>query len=89
MVLIYFVISVAVSIPFSVPEFVAPSIDPVNLDRGRDPLRHQHDHRTVGSVIVSTITLPFVAAVVSLIYIDRRMRVEGLDITLARQAQGL
>jgi hypothetical protein len=33
--------------------------------------------------------MPFIAAGISLIYIDRRMRTEGLDITLARQSQGL
>jgi hypothetical protein len=89
MVLIYFVISAAVSIPFSVPEFVAPSIDPVNLTVDETRFIINTTISTVGSVIVSTITLPFVAAVIALIYIDRRMRVEGLDITLARQAQGL
>lgn len=88
MLLIYFVISAAVSIPFSVPEFVAPSVDPVNLTIDETQFVINTTISTIGSVIVSTITLPFVAAVVSLIYIDRRMRVEGLDITLARQASG-
>ena len=40
---------------------------------------------TVGGVIVSTVALPFVAGVITLLYIDRRMRKEGLDITLAQQ----
>lgn len=88
MLLIYFVISAAVSIPFSVPEFVAPSVDPVNLTIDETQFVINTTISTIGSVIVSTITLPFVAAVVSLIYIDRRMRLEGLDIALARQASG-
>jgi hypothetical protein len=41
---------------------------------------------TVGTIIADTITLPFVAGVTTLVYIDRRMRREGLDIELARQA---
>lgn len=88
MILIYFVISAAVSIPFAVPEFVSPSIDPVSLSVDETRFIINTTISTIGSVIVSTITLPFVAAVIALIYIDRRMRVEGLDITLSRQANG-
>lgn len=40
----------------------------------------------LGAVIAETITLPFTAGVTTLIYIDRRMRREGMDIELARQA---
>jgi len=39
---------------------------------------------TLGGIVASTITAPFTAGVISLLYIDRRMRVEGLDVTLAR-----
>lgn len=89
MFIIYFVISAAVSIPFSVPELVAPSVDPESLTIDETRFVINTTVSTIGSVIATTITLPFIAAVVSLIYINRRMRVEGLDITLARQAQGL
>ncbi|RZQ62614.1 hypothetical protein [Amycolatopsis suaedae] len=41
---------------------------------------------SLGSVIAGTITLPFTAAVTSLVYIDQRMRREGMDIQLARSA---
>ncbi|MCB0918142.1 MAG: hypothetical protein KDC39_06175 [Actinobacteria bacterium] len=37
---------------------------------------------TVGSVISGVVTLPFSAGVVSLIYLDRRMRTEGFDVLL-------
>ncbi len=37
-------------------------------------------------VITNTITVPFSAAVIALLYIDTRMRSEGLDITLQRAA---
>lgn len=40
----------------------------------------------VGTVIASTITAPFAAGVSSLLYVDQRMRREGLDIELARAA---
>ena len=41
---------------------------------------------TIGAIIASTITLPFVAAVTVLVYVDRRMRAEGMDIELQRAA---
>jgi hypothetical protein len=89
MVIIYTVINVAIGVPFSIPEYIAPSIDPVTL--GVDETRFVINQAisTIGNVIVSTITMPFIAAGIALIYIDRRMRTEGLDITLARQSQGL
>ncbi len=41
---------------------------------------------TIGAIIASTITLPFSAAVTVLVYVDRRMRAEGMDIELQRAA---
>ncbi|NUS14558.1 MAG: hypothetical protein HOY69_24695 [Streptomyces sp.] len=41
----------------------------------------------VGGVIASTIALPISASAVSLLYIDQRIRREGLDIELARAAK--
>ena len=89
MVIIYFVINIAISVPFAIPEFVAPSVDSTTLEVDETRFVINNAISTVGGVITSTITLPFIAAVISLIYIDRRMRTEGLDITLARQSQGL
>jgi hypothetical protein len=40
----------------------------------------------VGSVLASTVTAPFTAAVTALLYIDLRIRREGLDVALARAA---
>ncbi len=42
----------------------------------------------VGTAIASTITTVFMAGVVALAYIDVRMRREGLDVELARAAEG-
>jgi hypothetical protein len=85
--IIYTVISVGVSLPFSAPEFIAPSIDSSTGDVNETRYIINSAIATVGSIIVSTIALPFVAGVISLLYIDRRMRTEGLDITLARTSQ--
>lgn len=41
---------------------------------------------SVGSIIGAAITWPFAAAVTVLLYVDRRMRREGLDLELARAA---
>lgn len=40
----------------------------------------------VGGIVASTVTAPFTAAVTALLYIDLRMRREGLDVALARAA---
>ena len=85
MVIIYMVISFAISIPFSAPRFIAPSVDPVTGDVLQTRFVVNTAISTVGGVIVSTVALPFVAGVITLLYIDRRMRKEGLDITLAQQ----
>jgi hypothetical protein len=41
---------------------------------------------TIGGIISDVITLPFISGVTTLVYIDRRMRREGMDIELSRQA---
>jgi hypothetical protein len=42
----------------------------------------------LGSLIGATLTRPFSAAVVSLLYIDRRIRSEALDLTLVQASAG-
>jgi hypothetical protein len=42
--------------------------------------------RDIGQVLSTTITAPFVACAHALIYVDRRMRSEGLDVALRRAA---
>ena len=39
----------------------------------------------LGAIAAGTITAPFLAGVLALLYIDRRMRAEGLDLVLRRQ----
>ena len=43
---------------------------------------------TVASAAASILVTPFLAGVLTLLYVDRRMRSEGLDLTLARSVQG-
>lgn len=42
---------------------------------------------TVGTILATTVTAPFIAGVTGLLYIDQRIRREGLDLELARMAQ--
>ena len=42
--------------------------------------------QSIGAIISGTITTPFAAAVIVLVYVDRRIRREALDIELARAA---
>ena len=41
---------------------------------------------TVGAILAGTVVAPFSAGVSALLYVDRRMRAEGLDVTLAAAA---
>jgi len=40
-----------------------------------------------GGIAAGTLTAPFLAGVLALLYVDRRMRAEGLDLILRRQAR--
>jgi hypothetical protein len=42
---------------------------------------------TIATIVSSTITTPISAGGLALIYVDRRIRAEGLDVTLARAAR--
>ena len=41
----------------------------------------------LSGLLTGAITTPFVAAVTGLLYIDRRMRLEALDVILIRESQ--
>lgn len=41
----------------------------------------------LGGIAAGTLTAPFLAGVLALLYVDRRMRSEGLDLVLRRQAR--
>ncbi len=42
---------------------------------------------TLAQIVATTLTTPFTAGVIALLYIDVRMRTEGLDVELARAAE--
>jgi hypothetical protein len=57
-----------------------------SLSDGRPPGFLFYVLNVVGSSLAGTITYPFVAGVVALLYVDLRIRREGLDLALARAA---
>ncbi|MGH8825289.1 MAG: hypothetical protein ACRDVN_12530 [Jiangellaceae bacterium] len=78
--LIAVIISQVISVPFSLPLFLVgdqPSDSEFLLTLVISAL---------GGIVASTITAPFTAAATVLLYVDRRIRREGLDIDLARAA---
>jgi hypothetical protein len=78
--LIVVIITQVVAVPFSIPSFLLDS------DPGDAATFGALAVSALGSVVASTLTTPFVAAATALLYVDRRIRREGLDIELARAA---
>lgn len=82
---IYTIITTAVSAPFSIVSVVVPPIDAAgNVNEGWFLLGQGVS--AIGSIVAGTIGYPFVAASIALLYVDRRMRREGLDLQLAQAA---
>lgn len=79
--LLTFLLSLIISLPFSLINGDLSSVT------GLDPqYETAYLLTTIGTIITQAITLPLTSGVTTLIYIDRRMRREGMDIELARQA---
>jgi hypothetical protein len=75
------IISMVIEIPFGVGLGVTSSTtDIANQSFGSQLLS------TLGGIVAETIVGPFTAAATALLYIDQRMRKEGMDIQLARSA---
>lgn len=75
------IISMVIEIPFGVGLGVTSSTaDIANQSFGSQLLS------TLGGIVAQTIVGPFTAAATALLYIDQRMRKEGMDIQLARSA---
>lgn len=82
--MIAFFVSSVIALPFSAATqggnafgFGAP---PVEVSTGSLLIQ------AVGQIVAKTVTAPITAGVTVLLYIDRRMRREGLDVALARTA---
>ena len=74
-------ISQVLQTPFAVQSFTAGlSGEPVEYGTTDVVLQ------SVGSALALTVVMPFSAAVSALLYVDRRMRAEGLDVSLAAAA---
>ncbi|WP_410656184.1 hypothetical protein [Amycolatopsis sp. lyj-112] len=72
-----------ISLPFSFSAFLSIF---GNLDQVYVPSTGDLILQSVGTVIAQTIVAPFTALVTVILYIDQRMRREGMDIELARAA---
>ena len=79
--LIVFVIMLVINIPF----FIAAGAS--TLATGGDVGWGALIILAIGQIIAGTISQPISAGIVALLYVDRRMRAEGLDVTLAQAAQ--
>jgi hypothetical protein len=77
------IIALIVSIPF---EYLGDGFATVASTEPTPPTTNYLLFTTIGAIIASTVTEPFVAAVTVLLYTDQRMRREGMDIELARAA---
>jgi len=76
------IVSSVLAIPFALVGTVA-SIG--SLENGELPLTYTIA-TSLATLVSSTVVLPFTSGIVSLLYIDRRIRREALDIELARAA---
>jgi hypothetical protein len=80
---IVMVTTAIVSAPFQVVAVVVGGSDPFGAIA---PSLPQLLLTGLGSAVAATIVYPFAAAVTALLYVDQRMRLEGLDVELARAA---
>ncbi|MFB9376609.1 glycerophosphoryl diester phosphodiesterase membrane domain-containing protein [Kineococcus gynurae] len=86
-VVVYFVI-MAVSLPFSLLGSLFTGLDMSGAVPSSGAFFLQTLTATVGSIIGTTLAMPFAAATTALVYIDLRIRREGLDVELHRAAGG-
>jgi hypothetical protein len=76
--LITVIVTQVLSVPFSIPFWFVDPFESVSFGALA--------FATLGGILATTITAPFVAGSVALLYVDRRIRAEALDIELARAA---
>jgi hypothetical protein len=82
-VVVYAVVA-AVGFPFSI---VGSAVSTASGDpTGTGPVVLQQSITTLGSMVGSIVAYPFLASVTALLYVDLRMRREGLDVELHRAA---
>jgi len=86
LVVVYAVVA-AVGFPFSAIG-QAVSVVAVGSDDPRTAIVVQQLIASVGAILGSVVAYPFLASVTALVYVDLRMRREGLDVELHRAAAG-
>jgi len=80
------ILAAIVSSVLAIPFAVVGAITSFNsLESGQLPLTYTLS-TSLATLVSTTIVLPFTSGIVSLLYIDRRIRREALDIELARAA---
>lgn len=85
-VVIVVVTTAIVSAPFSIASMALFPGDVADPFASLTPTVPALVLQGIGSAIAATIVYPFAAAVTALLYVDQRMRLEGLDVELARAA---
>jgi hypothetical protein len=73
------VVSAIISVPFGIAGGGLVGFDPQRTLSFGELLAS-----SLGGLVASTVVRPFSAAVVALLYVDRRMRSEALDLALVR-----
>ena len=81
-VLMGLLIQVLITLPFEVAGFLVLTAG--NGDPGQVAVAIFLSLTVLGGIVAGMITAPFLAGVLALLYLDRRMRAEGLDFVLRR-----
>jgi hypothetical protein len=82
-VLMALLIQILIALPFEVAALVIVAVG--DGDPGQVAVASSLALTVLGAIAAGMITAPFLAGVLALLYIDRRMRAEGLDFVLRRQ----
>lgn len=85
--LLVLVVSSVVTVPFEAIGLVVSGSSFGDLTHGHQPIALLL-FTAIGSLVASTFTAPLLAGIESLLYVDLRMRREGLDIVLQQRAYG-
>ena len=81
--IITIIVGAIITVPFS---YLGGGFDAVTSTSPVAPTATELVLSTIGGIIAGTLTEPFAAGVIVLLYTDQRMRREGMDIELARAA---
>jgi hypothetical protein len=84
-VLMGFLIQFLIAVPFSAAGALTVAVTGGDDDPGTAVTVVVLALTVLGGIAAGMITAPFLAGVLALLYIDRRMRAEGLDLVLRRQ----